>query len=212
MPSATFYATTCTASASAFGGDVGVGATTWNGTEGNAAGPVDTTYATPAAALTGTSWAINNLLFSDWVNQDDATSTISQLIPASATLTGLSVGIWAYSDAAGILAYGRVNSALTNASAGTREGGFTLSTAPLALLSMNSGASLNGIFGNRVSTPITVADIRGSNFKIVMGLLQNDNNGGAGRKPFIDAMYITATWTADGIRSRNTRGMFRSSR
>lgn len=212
MPSATFYATTCTASASAFGGDVGVGATTWNGTEGNAAGPVDTTYATPAAALTGTSWAINNLLFSDWVNQDDATSTISQLIPASATLTGLSVGIWAYSDAAGILAYGRVNSALTNASAGTREGGFTLSTAPLALLSMNSGSSLNGIFGNRVSTPITVADIRGSNFKIVMGLLQNDNNGGAGRKPFIDAMYITATWTADGIRSRNTRGMFRSSR
>lgn len=212
MPSATFYATTCTASASAFGGDVGVGATTWNGTEGNAAGPVDTTYATPAAALTGTSWVINNLLFSDWVNQDDATSTISQLIPASATLTGLSVGIWAYTDVAGILAYGRVNSALTNASAGTREGGFTLSTAPLALLSMNSGASLNGIFGNRVSTPITVADIRGSNFKIVMGLLQNDNNGGAGRKPFIDAMYITATWTADGIRSRNTRGMFRSSR
>lgn len=214
MPSATFYATNVTASASAFGGDVGVGVTTWNGTEGNAAGPVDTTYATPAAALTGTSWVINNLVFADWINEADATSTISETIPASAVLTGLSVGIWAYTDVAGILAYGRVNSAVTNASAGTREGGFSLSTAPLALLSMNSGSSLNGIFGNRVSTPITVADVRGANFKIVMGLLQNDNNGGVGRKPFVDAMYITATWNADGFRSRTGRpiGIARSSR
>lgn len=212
MPSATFYATNVTSSASAFGGDVGVGVTTWNGTEGNAAGPVDTTYATPAAASTETPWLINNLVFGSWINEADGASTISQTIPSTAVLTALSVGIWAYTDVAGILAYGRVNSAVTNASAGTREGGFSLSTAPLALLSMNSGSSLNGIFGNRVSTPITVADVRGANFKIVMGLLQNDNNGGVGRKPFVDAMYITATWNADGIRSRVTRGMFRSSR
>lgn len=205
MPSATFYATNVTAAASVFGGDVGFGATTWNGTEGNAAGPVDASYATPAAALTGTSWVINNLVFANWIYDSDAASTISQVIPASATLTALSVGIWAYSDVAGILAYGRVNSAQTNASAGTREGGFTLSTAPLALLSMNSSG--NVIFGNRASTPITVADIRGANFKIVMGLLQNNNNGGVGRKPFIDAMYVTATWNADGFRSRSGRPM-----
>ncbi len=212
MPTATFYATNVTASASVFGGDVGVGATTWNGTEGNAAGPVDTTYATPAAPLTGTSWVINNLIFANWINEADATSTISQTIPETATLTGLSVGIWAYSDVAGILAYGRVNSARTNASAGTREGGFTLSTAPLALLSMNSSG--NVIFGNRASTPIVVSDLRGADFKIVMGLLQNNNNGGAGRTPFIDAMYVTATWEADGFRSRAGRpiGIARSSR
>jgi hypothetical protein len=212
MPTATFYATNVTASASVFGGDVGVGATTWNGTEGNAAGPVDTSYATPAAPLTGTSWVINNLVFGTWINEADATSTISQTIPETATLTGLSVGIWAYTSVAGLLAYGRVNSARTNASAGTREGGFTLSTAPLALLSMNSSG--NVIFGNRASTPIVVSDIRGADFKIVMGLLQNDNNGGAGRTPFVDAMYVTATWEADGFRSRAGRpiGIARSSR
>lgn len=202
MPSDTFYATNVTASAATFGGDVGVGATTWNGTEGEAAGPVDSTYATPAAAISTASWMINNLIFADWINEADAASTITQTIPESATLTGLSVGIWAYSDVNGIGAYGRVNSAKTNASAGTREGGFTLSTAPLALLSMNSGSSLNGIFGNRVSTPITLADIRGANFKIVMGLL---NASAVARKPFIDAMYITVTWNADGFRSRSGR-------
>ena len=202
MPSATFYATNVTASAATFGGDVGVGATTWNGTEGNAAGPVDSTYATPAAAISTASWMINNLIFADWINEADAASTITQTIPESATLTGLSVGIWAYSDVNGIGAYGCVNSAQTNASAGTREGGFTLSTAPLALLSMNSVSSLNGIFGNRVSTPITLADIRGANFKIVMGLF---NASAVARKPFIDAMYITVTWNADGFRSRSGR-------
>lgn len=212
MPSATFYATNVTASASVFGGDVGVGATTWNGTEGNAAGPVDTTYATPAAASTNTLWLINNLIFANWINAADGTSTISDTIPATGVLTALSVGIWAYTDVAGIQAYGRINSAVTNASIGTREGGFTLSTAPLALLSMNSSG--NAIFGNRASTPVVAADLRGSNFRIVMGLLQLNDNGGVGRKPFIDAMYITATWDADGFRSRAGRpiGIARASR
>lgn len=209
MPSATFYATNVTASASVFGGDVGVGATTWNGTEGEAAGPVDTTYATPAAAIATASWMINNLIFADWINEADAVSTISETIPPAAVLTALSVGIWAYTDVSGILAYGRVNSAQTNASAGAREGGFSLSTAPLALLSMNSSG--NVIFGSRASNPIVTADLRGSNFKIVMGLL---NSTAVARKPFIDAMYITATWNADGFRSRTGRpiGIARSSR
>jgi hypothetical protein len=208
MPTATFYATNVTASASAFGGDVGVGVTTWNGTEGNAAGPVDTTYATPAAGSSETPWLINNLVFGTWINEADAASTISQTIPETATLTALSVGIWAYTDVAGILAYGRVNSAVTNASAGTREGGFSLSTSPLSLLSMNSSG--NVIFGNRASTPIVTADLRGANFRIVMGLLQSAGT----RKPFIDAMYVTATWEADGFRSRAGRpiGIARSSR
>ena len=119
------------------------------------------------------------------------------------------MGVWAYTDVAGILVYGRLRSGVTNASAGTREGGFSLSTSPIALLSLNSGSSLNGIFGNRAGTPIVMADLFGPNFGIVVGFYQSDATL---RKPFVDAMYITATWTADGIRSRNTRGMFRSSR
>jgi hypothetical protein len=212
MPSATFYATSCAEGGSTFGGDVGVGTTTWNSTAGNAAGPKDTTYATPLAGTAPASppnWLTKNLVFSSFVNAQDAATTIAQNIPTTATLTGLDVGLWAYTDVTGILAYARVNSAATNASAGTREGGFSLSTSPISLLSLVSGASVNGIFGNRLATPIVAADLIGPNFGIVVGFYSGDATL---RKPFIDAMYITATWTADGIRQRGTRGMFRSSR
>ena len=212
MPSTTFYATACAEGGATFGGDVGVGTTTWNSTAGNAAGAKDTTYATQAAGTapgTPPNWLTTNLVFSSFVNAEDGVRTVAQCIPASATLTALDVGVWAYTDVTGLLAYGRIRSAVTNASAGTREGGFSLSTSPITLLSMNSSG--NPIFGHRTSTPVVMADLIGPNLGFVVGVYSGDATL---RKPFFDAMYITATWVADGFRSRGGRpiGIARSSR
>jgi hypothetical protein len=171
---------------------------------------VDTTYATPlagSAPAAPPNWLTTNLVFSSFVSSVDGTSTIDQIVKNSGLpILSMTVGVWGYTDVSGILVYGRVRSGQTGLSAGTREGGFALSTAPLALLSMNSGASLNNIFGNRSGTPIVMADLFGSNFGIVAGFYQGDATL---RKPFMDAMYLTLNWSAGGS-PRQFRNRFRT--
>lgn len=191
MPIETFYSTSAVAVGSAFGGDVGVGASTWVSVA-NAAGQVDSVLTTLGAAATGTNWITENIEFGDWVWDGDGTSTISARMSALATLVGLTPRIFATSTPAGILVYGRVRSAQTNASAGAREGGFTLPTVAGNSVDMNSGG--NPIFGGRAGTPIVAADLRGANFKVMAGFFQSNNNGGAGRTPSVDAMRLIISW------------------
>lgn len=191
MPIETFYSTSAVAVGTTFGGDVGVGASTWVSV-GNAAGQVDSALTTFAAPATVASWISENIEFGGWVWDGDGTSSISARMSALATLLGLTPRIFAVSAPSGILVYGRVRSAQTNASAGTREGGFTLPTVAGSSVDMNSGG--NPIFGGRAGTPIASADLRGANFKIMAGFLQADNNGGAGRTPSVDAMRLIISW------------------
>lgn len=192
MPVETFYSTSAVAVGSVFGGDVGVGASTWTDVA-NAGGQVDsvvTTFSPPS--LANNNWVSQNIEFGDWVWDGDGTSTISARMSALATLVGLTPRIFAISTPAGILVYGRVRSAQTNASAGVREGGFTLPSSAGSSVDMNSGG--NPIFGGRAGTPIAAADLRGANFKIMTGFLQANDNGGAGRTPSVDAMRLIISW------------------
>lgn len=204
MPTLRVYAQVVTQITEAFGTDVGSGTApvTWDDPSLCAGAPDNVAAsANIIAGIPNGTWYCANLYFATFAPLVGA--SLSSLSPTY-TLTELKATLNVKSCAVTpgtFLAYARVQSAATGLAKGVREGGFTITNGGAQNIALHNQTA-NPIIASRAGTPITMADVVGNSFQIVVGFLGNGTAASAARDLQVDGLTLDVSWTSSPTADR----------
>lgn len=198
MPTVRFYPQNGYSLAGVFGGDVGAASppAAWMDLS-SAFGPPDDQGAEAndgVGSITAGNWLTENVFFTEFESEDG--SLLLSSLPSTLTLTAAKAtirvqGTWTSGT---VLLYTRIQSALTGASKGVREGGFSVSNAAAYNNIALHDQTTNPIICSRAAgTILTMADFAGSNFALVVGALTN--GAAQPRLLLADSLSLDLTWS-----------------